>query len=106
MKVIKILGVKYDKNELNANSIIIRKWLICNQIEKKEIPGKYHTISDTNLVEKRYEELIGSVDKGTKKFYNEYLNESWTETFPIMKDVSAYEKIRAKDGVEFCVLLN
>ena len=105
MKVIKILGKKYEKNELEANSVIIRKWLACKQMEKVEIHGKYHVIENVEVVEKKYNELLAKAGTENKKFYEEYLAENWKNTFPIMRDVSSFEKIRPEDGVEFCILI-
>ena len=105
MKVIKIVGLSYNRDEVEKNSIIIRKWLIINQLKDTPIPGKYHRIESVRAVENEYEELIAKVDESARNFYREYLAETWTETFPIMKDVSRVEKMRADDGVEFCILL-
>ena len=104
MLVVKILGKRYDKNELEQNSIIVRKWFICKQLEKEEIVGKHHVITDIPEVEKRYEDLIQKQNAETRDFYNEYLNESFQSTYPLMKDVSSFEKIRPEDGTEFCIL--
>ena len=43
-------------------------------------------------------------DSKTKKHYENYIAENWKNTHPIMKDVSSFEKIRPKDGIEFCIL--
>ena len=43
-------------------------------------------------------------DEETKNHYKKYISENWETTHPIMKDVSSFEKIRPKDGVEFCIL--
>ena len=105
MKVIKIVGLSYKSDEVEKNSVIVRKWLIVNQIKDTPIPGKYHRIENVRAVENEYEELIAKADESARNFYKEYLAESWSETFPIMKDVSRVEKMRADDGVEFCILL-
>ena len=90
---------------MEVNSVIIRKWLACKQMEKVEIQGKYHTIEDAGVVEKKFEEMIKKVGTEDKRFYEEYIAEDWKNTFPIMKDVSSFEKIRPEDGVEFCILI-
>ena len=105
MKVIKLVGKKYDEKELEHNSKIVRKWFIIKQVNKENIEGKYHAIDDCQLIEKTYNELLNKMDAETKVFYEKYLNENWKETFPIMKDVSAYSKIRPSDGTEFCLLI-
>ena len=105
MKVVKIIGKKYNVTELEENSKVIRKWLAIKQMKKVEIKGKYHIIEDCNEVNKSFNELMETADNVTKKFYQEYINENWKETVPIMKDVSSYAKIRPDDGVEFCILI-
>ena len=37
--------------------------------------------------------------------YETHVNENWKETFPMMKDVSRFAKIRPEDGVEFCIMI-
>ena len=105
MKVIKIVGLSYDSNEVEKNSVIVRKWLIINQIKEVPIPGKYHEIKCVRSVENEYAKLIAGVSQEARDFYAKYLAESWTEAYPIMKDVSRVEKLRVKDGVEFSILL-
>ena len=105
MKVIKIVGLSYDSNEVEKNSVIVRKWLIINQIKEVPIPGKYHEIKCVRSVEDEYAKLIAGVSQEARDFYAKYLAESWTEAYPIMKDVSRVEKLRVKDGVEFSILL-
>ena len=105
MKVIKLLGKKYDVTELEQNSKIVRKWYVIKQINKENIDGKYHVIENHQLIEETYNELIAKTDAETKTFYEKYLDENWKETYPIMKDVSAYSKIRPADGTEFCLLI-
>ena len=39
-----------------------------------------------------------------REHYEKYIEEDWRATHPIMKDVSSFEKIRPKDGIEFCIL--
>lgn len=53
MLVIKILGKQYDKNELQENSIIIRKWFAIRCIEKLTFTDKYYEIKEINKVEKQ-----------------------------------------------------
>ena len=48
--------------------------------------------------------MISKCTKEEKEHYQRYINENWRYTHPIMKDVSSFEKIRPKDGVEFCIL--
>ena len=43
-------------------------------------------------------------DVETREHYEEYVQENWKDTHPIIKDVSSFEKIRPKDGVEMCIL--
>ena len=105
MKVIKIVGKEYVPEENEKNSRIIRKWISVAQILKKDISEKYHQINNIEEVETEYEKCVSKLNEQDKKFYNEYLNESWLNTFPIMKDVSRFAKVRPDDGVEFCVLL-
>ena len=105
MKVIKIIGKVYSPDEIEINSRIVRKWLSAAQILKKNISGKYHEINDIEEVEKEYEACLNSLSEEDKKHYSQYISENWKETFPIMKDVSRFEKVRPNDGVEFCVLL-
>ena len=105
MKIIKIIGKVYSPDEIEANSRIVRKWLSTAQILKKNICGKYHEINDIEKVEKEYEACLSTLSEDDKKHYLQYIAENWKETFPIMKDVSRFEKVRPSDGVEFCVLL-
>ena len=51
MIVIKIVGKTYKKDELQRNSVIIRKWFATQCINKKELNQKYHTISDNDAIE-------------------------------------------------------
>ena len=105
MKIIKIIGKVYSPNEIEANSKIVRKWLSSAQILKKNISGKYHEINNVEEVEKEYDTCLKSLNEEDKKYYSQYISENWKETFPIMKDVSRFENVRPKDGIEFCVLL-
>ena len=105
MKVIKILNIKYKSDEIEANSKIIRKWLIIKQVKKEKLIGKYHQIDSIEKVEAEYKEIYGTLSEENQEFYRKYLNENWTETHPIMKDVSRYSKIRPDDGIEFCVMV-
>ena len=52
----------------------------------------------------RYMTKLQECDEETRKHYEAYINENWEQTFPIMKDVSSFEKIRPKNGIEFCIL--
>ena len=105
MKIIKIIGKKYSQNEIETNSKIVRKWLSSAQILKKDISGKYHEIENVEETEKEYEKCFSTLNEEDKKYYSHYIAENWKETFPIMKDVSRFEKVRPDNGVEFCVLL-
>ena len=105
MKIVKIIGKKYDVRELEENSKIIRKWFVIKQLKKEELVEKYYEIKDPTEVTKMYEEMIQKADNDTKKFYQAYIEENWKETFPIMRDVSAFAKIRPNDGTEFCLLI-
>ena len=51
-----------------------------------------------------YESIMEKCDEETRNHYEKYITENWEVTHPIMKDVSSFEKIRPKDGVEFCIL--
>ena len=105
MKIVKLIGKKYEEAELEENSKIVRKWLVIKQLRKEELTGKYHNIDDCDKVTKTFEEMINQIDLETKNFYMKYINENWKETHPIMKNVSAYAKIRPEDGTEFCILI-
>ena len=37
--------------------------------------------------------------------YEKHVSENWKDTFPIMRDVSRFEKVRPEDGIEFCILI-
>ena len=105
MKVVKLLGKVYNEDELEQNSKIVRKWFIIRQIKKEPINGKYHTIEDCTKINNEYENLFQKLKEEDKNFYEKYLNENWKETFPIMKDVSSFKKIRPEDGTEFCLFI-
>ena len=105
MRVVKIIGKKYEVKELEENSKIVRKWLVIKKLRGEEIVGKHHIIDNWEEVTKIYEEMVSKLENEDKDFYKKYMDENWKETVPIMKDVSAYAKIRPKDGVEFCVLI-
>ena len=105
MKIVKLIGKRYEVDELEENSKIVRKWLIIKKLKKENLDEKYYTIQNGEEVTKLFEDMIEELDKETKEFYKKYINENWKETFPIMKDVSAYEKIRPTDGTEFCILI-
>ena len=105
MKIVKLIGKTYNEAELEENSKIVRKWLVIKQLNKEEIQGKHHNIENCTEVARIYEDLINKADQETREFYTKYINENWKETHPIMKDVSAYAKIRPNDGTEFCILI-
>lgn len=105
MRIVKLIGKKYDAEKLEENSKIVRKWLVIKQINKEELTRKYYDIEDCDKISKVYEETISKIDPETRSFYAKYIEENWRETHPIMKDVSAYAKIRPEDGTEFCILI-
>lgn len=105
MKIVKLIGKTYNVAELEDNSKIVRKWLVIKQLKKEDIPGKYHCIENCDEITKTYDEMTSKMSPETRSFYTKYINENWKETHPIMKDVSAYAKIRPDDGTEFCVLI-
>lgn len=105
MKVVKLIGKNYEVNELEENSKIVRKWLVIKKLKKEEIRGKYHNIENFEEINKVFDKMINELDAETKNFFKKYINENWKETFPIMKDVSAYAKVRPEDGTEFCILI-
>ena len=105
MKVVKLVGKKYEIGELEENSKVVRKWLVVKKLQKEEITGKYHEIKNGDEVTSKFKEMLEKENDDTRKFYEEYINENWKDTFPIMKDVSAYIKIRPEDGTEFCILI-
>ena len=51
MIVVKIVGKTYKKDELQTNSIIVRKWFATQCINKKEFNQKYHVISEDDAIE-------------------------------------------------------
>ena len=105
MIIVKLRGKSYDPSRLEENSKIVRKWFVIKQIRKEQLHGKYHVIEDCEEVIESYNQIINTVSTETKSFYDTYLNETWKETYPIMKDVSSFEKIRPCDGTEFCMLI-
>ena len=105
MKIVKLIGKIYNVAELEENSKIVRKWLIIKQLKKEELLGKYHCIENCEEITRIYDDMINKTDSETRNFYTKYINENWKETHPIMKDVSAYAKIRPEDGTEFCILI-
>ena len=105
MKVIKIIGKKYDRNEIEANAKIIKKWYVIQQIKKTNLDGKYHEIGNIDHMETEFMTLMKQLNNETRQFYNDYIDEKWQLSHPIMSDVSRFEKIRPKDGVEFCLYI-
>ena len=105
MIIVKLIGKRYEVEELEENSKVVRKWLIIKKLKKEKIDEKYYTIQDCTHVTKLFDEMTRELDDETKKFYCDYVKENWKETFPIMKDVSSYAKIRPADGTEFCILI-
>ena len=51
MIVVKIIGKRYSKEELQENSILIRKWFVIRCRTKKEFSEKYYNISENNDIE-------------------------------------------------------
>lgn len=105
MIIVKLIGKRYDVDELEENSKVVRKWLVLKKLKKEKINEKYYAIQDCTHVTKTFDDMIKELDEEDRKFYNDYIKENWKETFPIMKDVSAYAKIRPTDGTEFCILI-
>ena len=103
MKVIKIVGKKYDKKEVEENAKIVKKWYVVQQVKKNDLKGKYHEIGNTDAIENEYRTLMSVLCDEKQKFYTDYIDENWQTSHPIMSDVSRFEKIRPKDGVEFCL---
>ena len=103
MKVIKIVGKKYNKSEIDSNAKIIKKWYVIQQVKKNELNGKYHEIGNIIEVETEFEMILKQLSNEDKQFYTDYVNEKWQLSHPIMSDVSRFEKIRPEDGVEFCL---
>ena len=106
MKIVKIKGKEYKKDEVAQNALIVKKWFVIQQIMKNDISEKYHIIEKPENIDTEYISVLKTCEEKKRLFYIEYINENWKETFPIMKDVSSFEKIRPKDGVEFCILIN
>ena len=105
MKIVKLIGKRYEVNELEENSKVVRKWLVVKKLKKENLDKKYYSIQNIEEVTKLFDDMIAKLDEETREFYMNYIKESWKETFPIMKDVSAYAKIRPTDGTEFCILI-
>ena len=105
MKIVKLIGKKYEVDKLEENSKVVRKWLIIKKLKQESLVDKYYTIQNEEEVTKLFDDMVAKLDAETREFYMNYINESWKETFPIMKDVSAYDKIRPTDGTEFCILI-
>ena len=103
MKVIKIIGKKYDKKEIETNAKLVKKWYVIQQINKADLKGKHHEIKNIEGLEKEFAEVMKKLDETSRIFYQEYIDEKWQLSHPIMSDVSRFEKIRPKDGVEFCL---
>ena len=51
MIVVKLVGKKYNEEELQENSIIIRKWFILQCRKKKKFSEKYYDILENNDIE-------------------------------------------------------
>ena len=103
MKIVKILGKIYSKDEVENNAKIVKKWFVIKQINNCTFEEKYYCIENVENIEKEYEKAMEKLDKEKREFYEEYMRENMKETFPIIKDVSSYHKIRPDDGVEYCI---
>ena len=104
MKIIKILGKVYNKSEVENNAKIVKKWFVIEQVKNCTFEEKYYCIDNVENIEKEYEKVMEKLDKEKREFYEEYMRETMKETFPIIKDVSSFYKIRPEDGVEYCIL--
>ena len=103
MKVIKIIGKKYRKEEVEENALIVKKWYIIQQIKKNDLQGKYHEIKNVEENESEFVTLFNNLGKNDQRFYQDYLDEKWQLSHPMMSDVSRFEKVRPSDGIEFCL---
>ena len=103
MKVVKIVGKSYDKDEVEQNAKIVKKWFVIQQVKNCTFKEKYYRIERVEDIENEYNALINKMDKTKREFYEEYMRETMKETFPVIKDVSSFHKIRPSDGVEFCI---
>ena len=103
MKIIKIKGKVYCKSKVEAYAKIVKKWFVIKQINNCTFEEKYYCIDNVDDIEKEYEKTIEGLDKEKRDFYEEYMRETMKETFPILKDVSSFHKIRPDDGVEYCI---
>ena len=53
MIVVKLIGKKYNENEIQENSVKIRKWFILQCRAKKTFSEKYYAIPENNNIEKQ-----------------------------------------------------
>ena len=53
MLIVKIVGKKYSKEELQENSIIIRKWFAVRCIENITFDEKYYEINEVSQLEQQ-----------------------------------------------------
>ena len=53
MIVVKIIGKQYKKEELQENSVLIRKWFVIQCKKKKEFSEKHYDIYENNDIEKQ-----------------------------------------------------
>ena len=51
MIIVKIIGKQYRKDELQENSMLIRKWFVVQCKMKKEFSEKHYDISENNDIE-------------------------------------------------------
>ena len=51
MIIVKIIGKKYSKEELQENSKLIRKWFVIQCKMKKDLSEKYYNISENDDIE-------------------------------------------------------
>ena len=53
MLIVKLVGKKYDKEELQENSIKVRKWFAIKCIQKETLDKKHYEISENDNIEKQ-----------------------------------------------------
>lgn len=52
MIVVKLVGKNYKKEEIQMNSIKVRKWFAIQCINNKKFENKYYEISENDEIEK------------------------------------------------------
>ena len=53
MIIVKIIGKQYNKNELQENSVKIRKWFAIQCMNNKVFNDKYYEFSENDDIEKQ-----------------------------------------------------